>query len=344
MSAPVHTYGSTCLRFTKTDDFSALKSSPTPPRVQAQFFYTSSLPIDDPLTPLPPLSGGSSSSQTKSTLPFSARDNVALEESWRALREIKDPKRPRSTESQYLSSGRAIQSPLRDHGLEIPGEQLSIGSERLTQHPSNVDQRPAQPKALRENTSNERSNLIDHASTTLVEGSPHRFDSGNEIGDSIEYSIPRQYKRQGSPFGRNSKTAKRKGDSSPRNDESDVEIGNFGVKGTLPSETGIKSSTFLRGPLEFQSESSLVETDPFNVGENAQKTQTTPKLELPPSRHSELRPGSHGSSNATDATTGETDGDPRYKITVGVSRLHLVELPNLKVSKTIDFSLSLSSD
>src|SRR5467141_4718614 len=100
MSAPVHTYGSTCLRFTKTDDFSALKSSSTPPKVQAQFFYTSSLPIDHPLTPIPPLSGGSSSAQTKSTLPFSARDNVALEESWKALRELKEAKRPRITDPQ----------------------------------------------------------------------------------------------------------------------------------------------------------------------------------------------------------------------------------------------------
>ena len=52
-TGPVHTYGPTCLRATPKQDLVALRSSSEPPKVHAHFFYTSSLPIDDPLTPLP---------------------------------------------------------------------------------------------------------------------------------------------------------------------------------------------------------------------------------------------------------------------------------------------------
>jgi hypothetical protein len=75
--ALVHSLGPTCAYYEEP-----VHPSDEPPAVRAQFFYTSNLPIDDPLSPLPPQSDSKTSNQ--SPQPFSARDNAALEEAWRA--------------------------------------------------------------------------------------------------------------------------------------------------------------------------------------------------------------------------------------------------------------------
>lgn len=56
-----------------------------PPPVKAQFFYTSTLAIDDPLSPVPaPVSGAASSKLPPR--PFSEYDNTRLDEAWHELR------------------------------------------------------------------------------------------------------------------------------------------------------------------------------------------------------------------------------------------------------------------
>jgi len=59
------------------------------PSARAQFFYASPLPIDDPLSALPPTTGDSKSVKY-SPRPFSAYDNNALEEAWLGLCSRKD--------------------------------------------------------------------------------------------------------------------------------------------------------------------------------------------------------------------------------------------------------------
>ncbi|OAX82538.1 hypothetical protein ACJ72_03109 [Emergomyces africanus] len=92
MSSLLHTYGPTCLLYdpqnepaTKSD----FSTSTAPPKVRAQFFYLSSFPIDDPLTPLPtPSTGLSASHATFPPRPFSVLDNIALEEAWHGLKSV----------------------------------------------------------------------------------------------------------------------------------------------------------------------------------------------------------------------------------------------------------------
>ncbi|KAI9696335.1 MAG: hypothetical protein M1820_008177 [Bogoriella megaspora] len=57
-----------------------------PPPINARFFYTSPLAIDDPLSPLPPLLTGSSAVQRHAPRPFSTYDNTALDKAWNELR------------------------------------------------------------------------------------------------------------------------------------------------------------------------------------------------------------------------------------------------------------------
>jgi hypothetical protein len=78
MSAQDHSYGPTCA-FYEEDIDEPLPYDAEPPSVRAQFFYISSLPIDDPLSPLPPIQADQSHHTAQ---PFSTRDNASLEEAW----------------------------------------------------------------------------------------------------------------------------------------------------------------------------------------------------------------------------------------------------------------------
>lgn len=57
-----------------------------PPPVNARFFYTSPIPIDDPLSPLPPPANATTGPAKLPPKPFSEYDNAALEKSWLTLR------------------------------------------------------------------------------------------------------------------------------------------------------------------------------------------------------------------------------------------------------------------
>ena len=62
-----------------------LHHTPSPPPVKARFFYTSPIPIDDPLSPVPASSTGSSWSKQPPKA-FSEYDNAALDKAWHELR------------------------------------------------------------------------------------------------------------------------------------------------------------------------------------------------------------------------------------------------------------------
>src|SRR5271170_275654 len=74
----VHSLGPSCAYYEEPAN-----ASDEPPLIRPQFFYVSALPIDDPLSPIPPQSDSKTSNPTPQ--PFSARDNAALEEAWQAM-------------------------------------------------------------------------------------------------------------------------------------------------------------------------------------------------------------------------------------------------------------------
>ncbi|EXJ84363.1 hypothetical protein A1O3_05030 [Capronia epimyces CBS 606.96] len=82
MAHHVHSLGPTCAYYEEDHEDSHTDGS-HPPNVKAQFFYVSSQPIDDPLSPLPPVSADKTTRLRPQ--PFSARDNAALEEAWQAF-------------------------------------------------------------------------------------------------------------------------------------------------------------------------------------------------------------------------------------------------------------------
>ncbi|KAF7126096.1 hypothetical protein CNMCM5793_002518 [Aspergillus hiratsukae] len=122
MAGPLHTYGPTCLLADDDPDPSTWYSLTEPPKVRAQFFYTSSLPIDDPLSALPPPSSGQNAiNERVPPQPFSVKDNIALEEAWRSLRQTRDDRAARSKKPPSI---------VRDNGIAVPGKQSVSETDR----------------------------------------------------------------------------------------------------------------------------------------------------------------------------------------------------------------------
>lgn len=80
-----HTYSPSCMLHPASNTFTrrASVASPDPPKISAQYFYCSALPIDDPLSPVPPPSNNPAMKSSKvPPRPFSVHDNRALEDAW----------------------------------------------------------------------------------------------------------------------------------------------------------------------------------------------------------------------------------------------------------------------
>ncbi|OJD12133.1 hypothetical protein AJ78_07220 [Emergomyces pasteurianus Ep9510] len=114
MSSLVHTYGPTCLLYdpeNNTATKSDFSTSAAPPKVRAQFFYLSSFPIDDPLTPLPaPSASGSASYTSFPPRPFSVLDNIALEEAWYGLESAAEDLQAEDTRKDGTGEDKAIRN------------------------------------------------------------------------------------------------------------------------------------------------------------------------------------------------------------------------------------------
>ncbi|KAI9769857.1 MAG: hypothetical protein M1835_006652 [Candelina submexicana] len=125
MSSLSHTYGPTCHFASQLDppnEFMRRASlvSDIPPKIRAQFFYTSALPIDDPLSAVPlPTSGSGSTPSKHPPRPFSAYDNAALEEAWEGLEQSQKNQQGRWWQ---LKGGR------EEGGTRDPDERLATRS------------------------------------------------------------------------------------------------------------------------------------------------------------------------------------------------------------------------
>lgn len=97
-----HTYGPTCRLAQTTTFFGSIGDDDVPP-LKAQFFYSSPLPIDDPLIPIPTLSGDLKSAKHPPR-PFSPYDNNTLEEAWLSLGPLRSKKSHRKLSSNHTRS------------------------------------------------------------------------------------------------------------------------------------------------------------------------------------------------------------------------------------------------
>ena len=85
-----HTFGDSCMLKEESNTFTRRASSVAidAPKITAQFFYCSGLPIDDPLAAIPVPTGTSSSKLSRvPPRPFSVHDNLALDQAWLKLQD-----------------------------------------------------------------------------------------------------------------------------------------------------------------------------------------------------------------------------------------------------------------
>ena len=107
MTSKLHSYGPSCKLHSASNTLirRASKLGESAPKLKPHFFYCSTLPIDDPLSPLPALSTNSLTTTSRITpRPFSAYDNTALEEAWQGLQR---PEKQQGQPASWLDHGQS---------------------------------------------------------------------------------------------------------------------------------------------------------------------------------------------------------------------------------------------
>jgi hypothetical protein len=344
MAGPIHTYGPSCLLADEEQNFTRSQSLPSPPEIRSQFFYLSALPIDDPLAPLPPPATGN---ERLPPTPFSAKDNIALEEAWHGLREAR--------KTTIADSDRSRPNTSIGPGIAVPGhESIShvehqskaadqeephlVGSRgsTLSNPPSFADDLPSH---------SHRSHLAFATGSAGIRtqelgGKENRVES--PLGDGLKHDTPREIvidrKRARSSSANEAIVAKRKS-----NDLSDIENVGEGEEetGNLQAnrsrDASISGSPFIRAPIS-QSQTPLGRSFESTSSRDAGERQADLRTSTAP--RSAPKPSGLRTTVSLDQLTQDSQGEraeepnSQSKIPVGVSRLHLVELPNLKVRPT----------
>ncbi|KAL8725313.1 MAG: hypothetical protein Q9181_006458 [Wetmoreana brouardii] len=340
-----HTYGPDCFLHPESNVFTRRAStvSVDAPLIRAQFFYSSPLPIDDPLSPVPPPSNKPAAASRVPPRPFSVADNKALEEAWQLLQTAKierdDAKGSRSRSKRDRSSN--VTDAIRPEAESFPA------SSELTEKLDQVAERTPGPK-----------HLPTDPHLVLCDNPAHiPFDTAmpvtsDEIGrDEFEAGVPKKNRTpfhkhdkagrgeeggQSSPSGRMSRHFKRPSTDTPY--------------GSSPSERDTTGTPFLRVASRLRSRSRLrnapsqqLQTDgAHSAGDNdiapdAQRavspehpteagvvlTETESEVGSPIHRSNAVHHDRRSSHRRKDSK--------QVTVPVGVSRLHLVEMPALKM-------------
>lgn len=317
-SSQRHSYGQTCAYYDPGPEDPLPAGSDTPP-VKSQFFYVSSLPIDDPLSPLPPISADRSTKQPPQ--PFSARDNAALEEAWLGSQSTQGPgtqkmarPRPKGMFSfpkfkQGVKSP-AVLSPSGTHALDTPRSIRAGESSR---------ERVAVNKVA-SNTQAE-SDVMLSQSPPDGQTSPVDTKELRRQESRTDASPTRSHKhhRQLSPFRRRSKGQKDLATTSKNSTMNSID-----QPAAQPTASDISGRPFARAPSKRNI--SGIATD----GAHDSPVWDHSENERSPSR-------SQSKERSGKAKRRASSGAGKVFIPVGVARLHLVELPDL-VMKPIYWS------
>ncbi|KAJ5123192.1 hypothetical protein N7448_009289 [Penicillium atrosanguineum] len=326
MTGPFHTYGPSCLLADEELDLSSFSST----------FHPCQLTIRWPLCP--PSTGQSTGNEKAPPKPFSARDNLALETAWRDLGKTSQVKGVTSSPSRpETSQGRV--------GIAVPGPGPSLEVQRrrkaTNQDPTSFDSIRGtstsfpddQPPNLKS-----RSGYLASSSDARAENYTDRHQPTSSLDDSFNDGHFRSSlafrKRERSSSLNESPSAKRR-NSVEEDDTLEGHDGSGSLRAYPSRDASISGSPFIRAPIS-QSHSPLGRSmEPMSSNDVPQEGQAEPRSR-PPSRiapkPSNLRATVSLDELTQDSSREETNPeDSQVKIPVGASRLHLVELPNLKM-------------
>lgn len=304
--------------------------STDPPLIRAHFFYSSALPIDDPLSTVPPPT-------TKSTVnpsrlpprPFSTFDNRALEEAWRLVQNSEYTKHEKAKEPTQNQDKR-----LEGLGYSDPGD-IATHSQGISPTTTEKD--------------------------TISDGGDHApFDQATPVGaeeigtDELESGLPKKHRTSFHPP--ETPRTPQEGDEASPSRRFSLHVKRYSTDspyGSSPSERDTTGTPFLRVGSRLRSRSRGAKPHA-----KAPLTVQTYKAETSDDDTTDNKPGTtlKNRGPAFDPVELQSDGETKdareyqshtveskqpssskarhtkqMTITVGVSRLHLVELPNLKV-------------
>lgn len=368
-----HTYGPSCSLHTESSQASLRpsESSRDAPKIRAQFFYSSALPIDDPLSRVPPPSSNSATALARvPPRPFSVFDNIALEEAWQKNQKAREKKRQDPKPSLGFSSA----EPLRhlgsnpDNKSNFAQNNEKVQSIRARSSSSHRFQggRVRSHSHLPQSVPNATHHLVtapldgqDHGDLTLCDDPEHiPFDhampvSSDEDGND-EFEGGRSKRRRKSLFQRDnigehfkpnegitpSKASVQKHKSKPGT-----------IYGSSPSERDTTGTPFLRVASRLsrsrsrsrsarsakpQQGISRNDGEGLKSEDERERPSTSRALYMRSwSYESDIEHSSHDPLHVThdelNPTSVHKSEKTKVYTTVGVSRLHVVQMPDLKV-------------
>ncbi|KAL2818197.1 DDHD domain-containing protein [Aspergillus cavernicola] len=347
MAGPLHTYGPTCLLTDDDPNPSTWHSLVKPPRPRPQFFYTSSLPIDDALSSLPPASSGQAQVNDRvPPQPFSVRDNIALEEAWLSIQHATKLKNAGQSNTRDPNTTKTTT------GIAVPGRGGAATGEGSTGSRERTNLTGSQRSRRAINISGLDTHTLPQRPASQSNNDPGRaeYKDGGSLGKSSDQSAPdssmgeslatgsQVYRKREISPGANPKNVRRK-ISLSRNDDPGLDWSeSVGSHGHPSRDASITGSPFIRAPVTQSSTplSRSVESFYLKDGQELDHEHQTASHSYTASKPSGLRTSTYQdqvqneSVEHVEADT-EDDDNVRSKIPVGVSRLHLVELPNLKM-------------
>ncbi|KAK5217398.1 hypothetical protein LTR47_010610 [Exophiala xenobiotica] len=302
MSRNAHSLGPTCAFYDEEDDDATTDGS-NPPRVKAQFFYVSALPIDDPLSPLPPLSADRATDFPPK--PFSMRDNAALEEAWQAFQH--------GGNGSVRDGGEDTKANLARGIISFPDFRDSSGSSiQRTNAPDQGKSGIRTGRAGKQKQAEGEVTLDQVPSDLTKDCKPV---DAQELQDNPDpqgvVQDGSKHKRHFSPFRHRHKDGKASRDSSPKPVKID-EAQAAQSQSTAAFNSDISGRPFARAP----------------SGRNISSAFNSTAV-YAPSDESDV--DSRDKSRSRSASRGRRKVKEQEKVfvPVGVSRLHLVEMPDL---------------
>ena len=359
-SGQEHTYGPSCLLQIDSNAFTrrASEHSLLPPPLRAHFFYSSALPIDDPLSPVPPPSSSSHASPSKvPPRPFSLVDNTALEEAWRIIHNSKQA-------PQISKESRSCQSTPREGEHELGGGEISVVTTDSGDGIGQADHKIRINILERDGTSACSKNTVrtridkdlrgfgNTHSTFSDDAEPLPFnqtkpvDSAEILNDEVESGISKRKHRRSSHRGDRLGKVKPTDDTTiPRSLPAEKSTGPSSNYAGSPSQRDTTGTPFLRAPSRPRKSRSQSpkpssqesDTSHDSASEDEGARSSGGRLLAPPFsfNRSQSLPYSDEETKSCDRSSYCKSKSQKAYITVGISRLHVVELPDFRVSKSL---------
>ena len=364
-----HTFSPTCMLHQASNEFTrraSVASTDSPP-ISVQYFYCSDLPIDDPLSPVPPVSSNPANNATKvPPRPFSVHDNIALEDGW-----LKFQKRVRSknnapgakisgTDVSPIDILQVIKDSQEKQMREV-GQTNSRGFEALDPMPetrsdmiNKIIRDAPHPVGVGKESRTSGVDLTLYDEPMYIPFDGTMPVTSEEIGnDEFESGVVKK-KRSWSPFRHREKVEKpnERDDTVQPAPPSPVtqNAGDVNLSSSLPGRD-TSGTPFLRIPSRLRRSRSRSPESLQSAPALGQADGTQSPQNYQPKTSSPLRPVLHRSSSShsgEDEDAGATLGtssrrhslppkSPMVKkpketsVAVGMLRLHVVRMPSLKV-------------